>query len=88
MALTSRVQDLHDLREGELQGWSSIACTWDEGPVWASWWPMLVVHGSKSALSGPQGSIFRGYELSQLLVPSAYEQQRGRGRLDGKQKAH
>lgn len=46
-----------------------------------------MVPGSKSALSGPQGSLFRGYELSRLLVPSAYEQQRGRGRLDGKQKA-
>lgn len=55
--------------------------------MWASWWPGLVVHGSRSVLSGPQGSLFRGYELSRLFVQSGYEQQRGRGRLDGQQKA-
>lgn len=46
-----------------------------------------MVHHSKSALSGPQGSLFRGYELSRLLVQTAYEQQREKGRLDGKKKA-
>lgn len=35
-------------------GLGSIAYIWAEGPVWASWWPVLVV-GGKFALSGPQG---------------------------------
>lgn len=37
-----------------------------------------MLDGSKFALSEPQGSPFRGHELYPLLVPSGYEQQRGR----------